>query len=279
MVKRILVGLDGSPYSSVAIQYATELALNHAAQLTGVTVVDEKHLCNIGPVPMGAAAAAEELREHRLQVGKEHLDQAVATFEQACREKGLSHEVDREEGNQFDLITSLARYYDLTVFGLRSIFECGVIGEAQYDPGEALIKLVSSGVRPIIAVGPEYRPIRRAMIAYSGSMESAKTMRRFIQLRLWPDVQVQIAVFGKTPPDRKRFIEDAAVYCQAHHIHAELANVDASPKEALLPHAQEWGADLIVIGNSAKRLFLRKIFGEVALKVIRESDRTLFLSQ
>jgi nucleotide-binding universal stress UspA family protein len=37
--------------------------------------------------------------------------------------------------------------------------------------------------------------------------------------------------------------------------------------------------DLIVIGNSAKSLMLRRIFGETALNTIQHSDVSLFLSQ
>ena len=47
----------------------------------------------------------------------------------------------------------------------------------------------------------------------------------------------------------------------------------------LLPYAQDWDADLIVVGNSAQSLLLRKLFGETALHLIRHADRPLFLCQ
>ena len=52
-----------------------------------------------------------------------------------------------------------------------------------------------------------------------------------------------------------------------------------SPKERLLPEAADWEADMIVIGNSARSLLSRKLFGETALHVIRNADRPLFLCQ
>ena len=44
MIKRILVGLGGTPFTTVATKIATELGDLHQAQLTGVTVVDTHKL-------------------------------------------------------------------------------------------------------------------------------------------------------------------------------------------------------------------------------------------
>ena len=40
MIKRILLGIGGTPYTSVAIQRAVELAKRFEAEITGVTVLD-----------------------------------------------------------------------------------------------------------------------------------------------------------------------------------------------------------------------------------------------
>ncbi len=55
--------------------------------------------------------------------------------------------------------------------------------------------------------------------------------------------------------------------------------INGSPKEQLLPYAESWGADLMVMGNSAKNLLLRRLFGETALDVIRNANLPLFLAQ
>ena len=48
MIKRILVGLGGTGFTTVAIRRAVELAQIHDAQLTGVTVVDVERLRRVG---------------------------------------------------------------------------------------------------------------------------------------------------------------------------------------------------------------------------------------
>ena len=141
------------------------------------------------------------------------------------------------------------------------------------------MRLVTAGVRPILAVDRGHRPVKKVLIAYSGSMESAKAMKRFVQLRLWPEVQLRVVTFEDGRPDARRLITDAADYCRAHRYSAETDCLAGAPQQQLLPYAAEWGADLLVVGNSAKNLLLRRVLGETALHVIRHADQPLFLTQ
>ena len=191
MIKRILVGLGGTAYTPFAIARSIELAQQHGAELTGVTVVDVDRLSCIGPVPLVALANSWELRKFRLQVAQEHVEEATDRLVSSCCNIGVTYEVRQEEGNPFDLMASCARYHDLMVFGLKSLFEHEVV----HDPHDVLVRLVAEGVRPLLAVSADARPIRRVRIAYSGSMESAKTMKWFVQLGLWPKAQPRIVTF------------------------------------------------------------------------------------
>ena len=110
------------------------------------------------------------------------IEEAVSLFESACSAEGIKFQIKHEEmEDPFSLMISLSRYHDIMIFGLRSIFEYGISFE---EPKDTLTRLISAGVRPIIAVSDKFRMIKRVLIAYDGSMESAKTMKRFVQLRL-----------------------------------------------------------------------------------------------
>jgi nucleotide-binding universal stress UspA family protein len=121
--------------------------------------------------------------------------------------------------------------------------------------------------------------MKKVLIAYSGSMESAKAMKRFVQMRLWPEAKLRIVTFAQEANQAEQLVGEAAAYCRAHGFEPEVACVPESPKDHLLAYAAEWGADLTVVGNSAKNLLLRRIFGETALHAIRHSDHPLFLAQ
>ena len=79
-----------------------------------------------------------------------------------------------------------------------------------------LVHLVREGVRPILAVSNNVEPIRKVLIAYSGSMESAKTMRQFIRTSYWDNIQLQIVSFGKAnDPKVEKHLSEAVEYVRA----------------------------------------------------------------
>jgi len=275
MIKRILVGLGGTSFTDIAIKYSVELAKIHKAELTGITVIDIKKLEMVGPVPVGADWYAKELREHRLGVTREKIEEAIAKFTSACKTARIRCRIEKECGDPFDLMISHARYHDLIVFGVRSLFDYGLVEE----PQDALYRLIREGVRPLIAVPNQYRRVRRVLIAYSGSMGSAKAMKKFIQLHPWPEVKVRIFCFGKKVHEAKKLLSEASGYCKSHGFDVDTKYVLASGKDQLLQDAKEWKADLIVMGNSMRSVLLGRVLGSVALHTIRNSEVPLFLMQ
>ena len=275
MIKRILLGLGGTPYTDVAIQRAVELARMHGAVITGVTVVDTRRLKQVGPVPPGGGVYAAKLRETRLAISKERVDQAIEQFETECRKADVPARLEQETGDPFEAMIAHARYNDVTIFGLKSLFDYGF----EVEPRDALIRLVSQGVRPIIAVSPQFRLVRNVLIAYSGSMESAKAMRRYVQLNLWPDVRLRIVYFGRRDDNAEKLLQDAAEYCSHHGYSSETELVDQSARDHLMEYAQHNEMHMIVMGNSIRNLLLRHLLGDTVLNTIQLSDRPLFLAQ
>jgi nucleotide-binding universal stress UspA family protein len=277
MLKRILVSLGGSEYASVAIRRGIELAERHGARLTGVTVADVRRLRRVGPVAIGGGEEAHRLREHRLETTRKRVEEAIDEFETACRAAGVEYGVRREQGDPFQLMISCARYHDLMICGLRSVFEYGELGDDDYEPSRMLSRLIGGSARPLIANSDEYRPIRRVQIAYSGSVESAKTMKRFVQFRLWPEMTLRIVTFCRSEEDGRRCSADAVEYCRVHGFEPEVQRYSGKPHKGLLSEAADWKADMIVLGTPARSLLARRVFGETALHVIRGADRPLFL--
>jgi nucleotide-binding universal stress UspA family protein len=172
-------------------------------------------------------------------------------------------------------MTNLARYHDVMIFGLRSVFDCGL----GVDPQDTLARLVRAGVRPLIAVSQEYRRIRHVLLAYSGSPESAKAIKRFVQSGLWPDVQLRLLVCARSAEEAEPLLADMAVYCRVHGFEPQLENSQESPKTRILAAAAECDADLIVLGNGVRKLWLNRILSGTALHVIQKADRPLYLAQ
>jgi hypothetical protein len=144
---------------------------------------------------------------------RERIEETISAFKSACVAEGIKCQVNQEEKEaSFDLMISLARYHDLMIFGLRSIFEYNVsiVDLSIEEPKDTLARLITAGVRPIIAVSDTFRPVQKVLIAYSGSMESAKTMKRFVQMRVWPDAKLKIVTFQSSEDKARRLLHDAS---------------------------------------------------------------------
>ena len=275
MIKRILLGIGGTPYTAVAIEQAVEIASKNDARLTAITVVDPNRICKFGPVPAGAGAYAKRMCDNRLEITKDQVGDAVGTLEEKCKQAGVRYDVAWETGDPFDLMIQHSRYHDLMIFGLRSLFDYQLVEKPEKD----LLRLLSQGVRPILAVSSEMRPIRRVMVAYSGSMESAKAMRRFVQCNLWRDTELDIIHFSEKADDSNLLLKDAAAYCQDHGFTVNTRMIVGKAHNQLLSIAREMEADMIVMGNSIRSIWLRKVLGNTIMNTLTEADRPLFLSQ
>lgn len=271
MIKRILVGLAGTSYTPVAIERAITLARAHDAEVTGVTVLDVRRLRS------GTATADEAATpDQRIAITQARITQSIRDFEAACQTAYIKHRIVAESGDAFTTLVDLARYHDVMVFGLRSVFDYDFLSG---DPESLLIRLVGAGVRPLIAVSKEYRNISRVLIAYNGSMESAKAMKRFVQMRLWPVPELKIVTFHPSDSKANQLLQDAEDYCRAHGFRVCHQSNPGDPKVLLLAAANLWQADMIVMGNSARSVLIRRVLGDTLLETLRNTTIPLFLAQ
>ena len=274
-MKRILLGLGGTPSADAKIKHAIDLAKRHEAEITGVTIVDASEIAKVGSIPIGGGPAANKLREHREHSLREHLEEAITNFRNCCEEAGVRYHIIREEGDPFEELVSLWRYHDITLLGLQGFFEYDVLDA----PDDRVIKLIARGVNPIIASAKNYTNVKRAIIAYNGSMESAKAMKRFVQSRLWDLKKIQVVCCDMRESKAKQLLHDASGYCELHGYETETQYLDDSPRDVLLSHAEQWGADMIVLGSTNRGRIARFLLGDTVVHLIKNANIPLYLAQ
>lgn len=278
MIKRILVGIADATYTVASTKHAIEIARRCGASLTGVSILDVEGIRKeAASVPLGGSGYTSDLRSAAFNEARASIDEAVDKFVRLCNDAEVEYEFLRVSGDPFSEFIERSKYHDLMICGLHRLFEHGILPE----PKDELAKLVAAGVRPVLATASNYREIRKVLIAYSNSVESAKTMRRFTQLShvLAPNAEVQVVSFGKKFGDAPAALLEARKYLLAHGIEPEINFVEGAPRTGVLDHAEEWNADMIVMGNSAKGLIRKQVFGETALHTISNASIPLFLAQ
>ena len=273
MIKRILVALSGTSCTQSAIVHAVELAKENDAELTGVTVFDPDRLTDVGPVPMGGASAAHELAEHRLELASEQIEESIGQFEKACGDAGVTNRVLKETGDSAVKLLSAWRYHDLTVIGLRGLFEYGVL----HDHGHLVLDVIGEGLRPLLAVNEEYRPINTAMVAYDGSPLAARAMKAYCMLSIWKPMPTTVVCFEGQDGETDELLDDAAAYLESHTFSATKKRVEEKPRTAMLKTMEECNADLLVMGAAKRTRLGRKLLGDTAKFALENSTRPIFL--
>jgi nucleotide-binding universal stress UspA family protein len=240
-----------------------------------VTILDSSQVRFEG-IGLLKAPNLHAVRAERMQIAREHIQQTVGDFQTACQTASIRHRIVEESGDAFTRLLDLTRYHDLMVFGLRSIFEYDFLAG---DPESLLIRLVGAGVRPLIAVTEQHRSISRVLIAYSGSIESATSMKRFVQMRLWPDAELRVVTFHSDTTIAFELLREAENYCRSHGFSVCHDSDQGAPEGQLLAAAKMWEADMIVMGNSGRNVLLRKLLGDTLRATLHSTDRPLFLAQ
>lgn len=273
MLKRILVDLSDTRRIDGIVRQATDLAERHQAEVT--VVVEPVHDVPSGPGPSQAIAAAGWARAlHRQQLVESRAQVSVALdrLRRLCGVKNVPCRVVERAGEPFQTIVDLSRFHDLFICGSNAHFEAACL-----EPGcEELIRLVEAGVRPLLAVSGEYRPVKKALIALSTAIDSARTLKHFVHLGAWPGAEVKMVTFqGESHPEE--LLAEAVAYARQHGIEADWEILPGAMSQELLPHAVECGADLVALGNTDHSRLARWFFGGAVQEIIRESDRLLFL--
>jgi nucleotide-binding universal stress UspA family protein len=213
--------------------------------------------------------------ENRLEVTHDQIEKSITVLQDRCARSDVDLSVEKEAGDSFALVLNHARYYDLTIFGLRSLFEYRLVS----DPEKDLLKLLSKGVRPILAVSDQFRKINRVMVAYNGSMDAANAMQHFVQLSLWPEALLDIICFGEDQKADQELLDDAAAYCRDHGYAVSTQYRSGKVQEQLLPMARETGADMIVMGRGMRSMLVKRVLGDTVMTTLSHAELPLFLSQ
>ncbi len=248
MISKILVGLENTPNTEVAIGQAVELARRHHAALTGIAVIDGRKVQRVGMAPVGAGVYAKRLREYRLAATEDSADRSIMAFESACKTADIPYDIRRVLGDPLTMFPAHARHHDLTVLATGFLLYHDVLNE----PADSLNRLLERNIGPVLAVAPECKTIRRALIAYDGSRSSTTAMRQFVQLHPWPDISAEIIGCEEQARGIKDLLNEAAAFCRSHGVDVDVHTIAGSATDRLPAYAAEWDADLIVLGSPTR---------------------------
>ncbi|HUE70630.1 MAG TPA: universal stress protein [Pirellulaceae bacterium] len=270
MVRSILIGISGTRCSQSAAAYALELAKKHRASLLGVAVVDVSSLCPLESVPLSAGAYKYQRDEAVLTAARQALSQSLVEFTQQATAAGVTSRTMQLDGNPAEVLVAESQRTDLIVVGKR----CAPDEDFEQTSGTARAVLYQAA-RPILCVPQDPAGGNAVLVAYDGSLQSAKTLQLFVASGLAAEREIHLlTIADDAAPIAQRGIEFLHAHDLRVNAHLEAGN---HPARQILETASRLNAGLIVMGAYGQPRLREFMFGSVTKAILRESRIPLFL--
>ena len=275
MLRSILVGVDGSDYSTAAVELGIQWAQRSGAVLVGLGIIDAPTISKPELVPLGGSAYKVHRDASLLTDASHKVGQFLEHCAQRCAEADVACQILQDSGLPAEQILLEAQRYDLIMLGQHTFFHF----ETQQQPDETLEVVLKQSPRPVVAVPAALPAGQAVVVAYDGSLHAARALQMLQVLGLEGSQEVHVVCVDPDQEQADLCVERAVAFLHSHHIavQAYARATEAAPADVLLEHVHQVQASLLVMGAYG-RSTLREFFGgSVTCTMLRESPVPLFL--
>jgi nucleotide-binding universal stress UspA family protein len=274
MLHSVLLHLIGVQHGEPVINFGVNLAKRCEARVRGLTLVDTRRLMSLAATCEAAVYADGEFqRLHRME--QEH-GTVRSNLSQACLSAGVNFDVRRMRGNPFDVLPPESQFHDLFVTAYPSP---ELAGNEEGDAGlsaRELVDLLFEGVQPMLVVRDRQRPLNRVLLVSDGTPATGKAIRSFLQQELLPQGEYRLLAIGDTDEQARESLREMVEYCRSRRISVETGILRGTMRRVLIPYAQKWQAELIVLGVTRGNAVLRRLIGETAQDILRKTSFAIY---
>ena len=274
MLRSILVGVDGSEYSTAAVELGIQWAQRSGAVLVGLGIIDAPTISKPEPVPIGGSAYKVHHDASLLTDASHRVGQFLEHCARRCTEASVACQLLQDIGLPAEQILLEAQRYDLILLGQHTFFHF----ETQQQPDDTLHVVLKQSPRPVVAVPAALPEGRTVVVAYDGSLHAARALQMLQVLGLEDAQEVHVVCVDPDQEHADRSAERAVAFLHSHHVAARAyaRATTAAPAHVLLEHVHQVQASLLVMGAYG-RSTLREFFGGSTTRtMLRESPVPLF---
>ncbi len=274
MFKRIIVGIDGSPSSITASEYAFTLGAFYDVPVVGIYVLDvrlleEGFLADLAGI-LGFTfyeGISTKVREFLEKQG----DSILKDFSALGRERGIKVSVVQTTGVPYKEIASQADREDLIIVGRKG--RRPVRGVLLGSNSERVVKYAKC---PVFLVPEKKRNLRKALVAYDGS-ESAKLSLK-VCTSLKPLFNYELHVLYVEGGQNPRVIE-SEVSSLAGDEDFTFLSLPGFPEERITELVRAKDIDILFMGAYRKGRVRELFLGSITSFVIHTIDVPMILAK
>ena len=276
MIKRILVGVDGSEHSRTALRYALWLARRLDATVTGLHVVDIVSIEGSFFHDISGSLGFEpyldftsKMRDALHERGQALLDE----FSAACSEEGVRSDTSLQVGIVPSEICEQAREADLVVMGHRGVnqrFSTGLLGGATES-------VTRQCTKPVLVTPTQFLEIRAPLLAYDGSERASAAMQVAAEVCTQLSLPLTVLTVCRDVEQGEKTIDGARRYLASYSLQTETRVVVGQAYEAIPAQIRERSHDLLFMGAHGHGRIIEMVLGSTTEYVLRNTPCPVFL--
>jgi len=278
MSKRIVVGLDPSDYSKMAVTLACIRASSFDGTVIGVGIIDKPGIqaaCHGAGV--GAGHYAKRSREHHIKEAEEKVTALLEEFRGTCADHEVGCEPVLRQGSPAEILAEEALTADLVIIGTRTFFHF----ETQTSHGDTLSDLLRCQACPVMVVPKALEmPIKRVIIPYDGTRKASRSMRSFVSLTHSLPVSLDLLLLAVDEKVETKLadLEKPAKYLRAYGYEVETKVVPGDAREIIRDVAKVNMPTVVVLGASEKSSVRVLLFGSVTQSLLDDGTIPLYVA-
>lgn len=275
MLKRILVVLDGSESARAAKQYALTLAQRMKAQLTGAAIIDTPWITAAQTEPLGGAAYKIHSDRTVIKKTRERIRTLLKNFSEQCTAQDIRFEIRELEGFPATEIETLSQEHDLIVIGKTTDFHLNL----DKDTDLTVKHIAHDNPRPLVVVTDKEVTSDTVLIAYDGSLQSARALHMYLLLGIGHGKKHRILSICRRQDEAECIAQRAANLCVHHGLEITTEGVATlrAPEKVILEKVEEHKASLIVMGAYGEQSLKEIFFGSCTEHVMEKTRVPLFI--
>ncbi len=274
MFDHILVPIDGSTDSWIALEQAIEIAQEENGMIHGLFVADNRLI----KAPYWADAPHDKAipevdpvkTQTALKVGKlvsERGQEILAELDERCAKANVYSTTEYVEGVADRIILDRSRRSDLVVLGRHGEGGCWV-GPQLGSTFEAVVRHASA---PVLAAQAEPRRILRIVIAYDGSSSADDAMQVTANFAHRHSADVVLLTVDDDRLGRRHDFTKAKQWLAHHDLTGKVFFREGHASEVILNTAREEDCDLIAMGAYGHSHFIETFFGSTVDEVVHRA--------
>jgi len=278
MIKSILIPVDGSENSKIAVAYAIFFAEFFNAETCGLNVIDIRSL--EGPflsdisASLGFAPFQNYLPKFE-QILEERSDLILSSIEDIVNKTKIKFRQKKLTGVVSTIISEESKKFDLVVVAQRGEHEQWSTGLL----GSTTESVVRKAPRPVLVTPNNFRQIKKVTVAYDGAVESSNALKTACEIFLTNDFEVTVVMVTDDIETKDRLSAEVKEYTAPYNKEVDIVALTGDAGKEILNYAEENGMDLIIMGAFSHGRFHDIILGGTAAYIIRKSTIPVLLNK